>query len=150
MNLETRLRLRFFLNSIIFNGCLVFLALWLGRGQIAFVLFSVVFMFLGRNLGWWLSKASLYRDPLPLILVECVVWGGLIACIIHSLITCHHPHWILKWVFGFGVGSYVSMPNYGLHVESSVPDHMKFRHLSITTLPFLAFILCSVLLAYAL
>lgn len=136
--------------SIIINCCIALFALWLGKGQIAFVLFSIVFTVFGRQLGWWLSKASLYLDPLPVILAECVIWGGLVAYVIHVLIAWHHPNWILKWIFGFYAGSYVASPNFGLFRRSSIPDSEYLRHFTIDHLPLLIFILCSILFAYKL
>jgi len=150
MKPEISYKFAHFLASILINGSLILFALWLGKGQIAFLLFSAVFMYFGRKLGWLLSKASLYTAPLPVVLVECIIWGGLVAYLIHALITWQQPHWILKWVFGFGAGSYVSSPNIGLLAESSIPDHAYARHFTITNLPFLAFILCSLLFAYVL
>ena len=139
-----------FFASLIINGCIAVLALSIGKGQIAFVLFSIVFMYFGRRLGWWLSKVSLYWHPLPVILVECAIWGGLIAFVVHALITWHQPYWILKWIFGFGTGSYVSIPNYGLVMESSIPDRAYPRHFTISNLPFAVFVICSILFAYKL
>jgi len=66
-----------FLSRAMLVGGLVLVALLLGKGQIAFVLFSIAFLYLGRRTGWWLSKASLYGDPLPMILVELLIWGWL-------------------------------------------------------------------------
>jgi hypothetical protein len=133
-----------FLSRATFVGGLTLVALWVGKGQIAFFLFSIVFLYVGRRSGWWLSRASLYGDPLPVIFVECVIWGGLVAYLTHALIVWHHPHWILQWVFGFGVGAYVSSPNYGLIAQGSIPDHAMPRHTLITSLPFLIFIIASV------
>ena len=48
-----------FLSRLTFVGGLTLIALWLGKDQIAFVLFSIVLLYLGRRFGWWLSKASL-------------------------------------------------------------------------------------------
>jgi len=137
-----------FLSRAMFVGGLAVVALLVGRGQIAFVLFSVAFIYLGRRSGWWLSRASLYGDPLPVILVELLIWGGLVAYLIHALIVWHHPHWTLRWVFGFGAGSYVSSPNYGLVMESSIPEHAVPRHTLISSLPFLVFIIASVALSF--
>lgn len=130
------------------SGGLVALALWLGKGQIAFVLFSLVLLYLGRKLGWWLSKASLYDDPLPVVLIECVIWGGLVAYLMHDLIIWHRPHWILRWVFGFGVGSYVSVPSFGLIRDDTIPEHARSRHEMVSMLPMWVFILASVGLAF--
>jgi len=148
MKAEISHKSAYFVATVLLSGTLVLLALLLGKGQIAFVLFSIVFMYLGRRLGWWLSKASLYGDPLPVILVECFIWGGLVAYVIHALIVWHHPYWILKWVFGFGVGSYVSSPDYGLISESTVPEQAMPRHTLISSLPFVVFIIGSVGLAF--
>jgi hypothetical protein len=137
-----------FLSRMIFVGGFTLIALWLGKGQTAFVLFSIVLLYLGRRFGWWLSKASLYGDALPVILVECVIWGFLVAGLTHALIVWHHPHWILRWVFGFGVGSYVSIPNLGMIRQDTVPEHATSRHTMISLLPIWVFIAASVGLAF--
>ena len=62
-----------FLSRAMFVGGLTLVALLVGRGQIAFVLLSMAFMYVGRRSGWWLSRASLYGDPLPVILVELLI-----------------------------------------------------------------------------
>lgn len=95
-----------------------------------------------------LSRAILYSAPLAMVTVACVIWGALMAFLIHLLITWQHPHWIPKWIFGFALGAYVSIPNYGLLIESSVPDHAMFRHVMVSNLPYLIFIICSVVFAY--
>jgi hypothetical protein len=137
-----------FLSRLTFVGGLTLIALYLGKGQIAFVLFSIVLLYLGRRFGWWLSKASLYGDALLVILVECVIWGCLVAGLTHTLIVWHHPHWILRWVFGFGIGLYVSVPNFGLIREDIVPEHAMSRHTMISQLPIWVFIVASVGLAF--
>jgi hypothetical protein len=137
-----------FLSRLTFVVGLTLIGLWLGKGKIAFVLFSIVLLYLGRRFGWWLSKASLYGDALSIILVECVIWGCLVAGLTHTLIVWHHPHWILKWVFGFGVGLYISIPNYGLIRETSITEHTMLRHRLISSLPFLVFIVVSLGLSF--
>jgi hypothetical protein len=148
MKSEINRKFLHFLASVLVNGVFILFALWLGKGQISLILFSIVFMYFGRRLGWWLSKISLYKDPLPIIITECVLWGILIAYVTHVLIAWQHPYWILKWIFGFGAGSYVSSPNFGLIQEASIPDHAYHRHFTITNLPFLIFVLCSILFSY--
>jgi hypothetical protein len=137
-----------FIASLFGNALLVTIALWVGRGSVAFVLFAIVLMYLGRKIGWWLSRASLYVHPLPLILLECIVWGALVAYVVHLLVGWQQPHWLVRWIFGYGVGSYVSSPSYGLLVDSSIPEHAYPRHITIMNLPFAVFIGCSILLAY--
>ncbi len=144
----TAYNLRVLAASIILNGILVVMALWLGKGQIAFVLLSLVLMYFGRRIGWRISRASLYGDPAAVIAVECVLWGGLIAFLIHALILWNHPHWILKSIFGFGLGAYVSIPNFGLVAESTIPPEGLKRHNLISLLPLWTFILSSIGFAF--
>lgn len=97
-----------------------------------------------------LSRTILYQSPLPVAIVGSIIWGGFVAYLIHLLIAWQHPHWILKWIFGFALGSYVSIPNYGLLQESSIPDHAMLQHSLISNLPYLTFIISSILFAYLL
>ena len=136
--------------SLIINGCIVLLALWLGKSQISFVLFSIVFMYFGRRLGWILSRAFLYSSPSALVIFLCVVWGALVAYLIHLLIGWQQPHWILKCIFGFALGAYVSMPNHGLVAESTIPPDAVKRHELVSLLPLWIYILSSVACAYLL
>ena len=120
----------------------------LGLTRMAFVIIALIGMYPGRRIGWMLSRAILYQVPLFVAAVGCVLWGALVAYLIHLLVVWQHPHWILKWIFGFALGAYVSVPNYGLLAESSIPDHAKPQHLMISNLPFVVFIVCSILFAY--
>ena len=131
--------------SFLINGALLLAAVWYGRGHIGFVLCAIVFMYSGRKLGWWLSRASLYRNQMRTVLIICTIWGGLIALVIHFLIHLHHPHWLLKWIFGFGVGTYISRPDFSILKETSVPGREMAKHFLIANLPFLVFVLFSIL-----
>jgi len=150
MNQEINRSYTHVLVGLVFNGCFVSLALWLGKGQISFVLFSIVLMYYGRRLGWLLSRAFLYSSPSTFVVFLCVIWGALVAYLIHLLIGWQQPHWILKWIFGFALGAYVSMPNYGLVAESTIPEHAFKRHELISLLPLSIYILSSVGCAYLL
>jgi hypothetical protein len=114
----------------------------------AFVLIALVGMYPGRRIGWMMSRAFLYSAPIVVVVVACVLWGVLTAYLIHLLIIWQHPHWILKWIFGFALGAYVSVPNFGLLIESSVPDHAMPRHFVVSHLSYLIYIICSVVFAY--
>ncbi len=133
-----------FLAMLLVTGVFVLVAFLIGKGQIAFVLFSIVLLYCGRRMGWWLSKNSLYTWPLPVVLLQCVFWGSLVAYIVHLLILWHRPHWILQIIFGFALGAYVSRPNYGLLMEGTIPDHALPRHTLISGLPLLVFIGASI------
>ena len=117
---------------------------------VAFIFIALFGMYPGRRLGWALCRSLLYSAPLIVVAVTCIVWGALIAYLIHLLIAWQHPHWISKWIFGFALGAYVSVPNYGLLIESSVPEHAATRHFVISNFPYLIFIICSVVFAYLL
>jgi hypothetical protein len=107
-------------------------------------------MYIGRRLGWVLSRAILYSASAVVVIVACVVWGTLVAYLIHLLIGWQHPYWILKSIFGFALGAYVSIPNFGLVTESTIPPHAMKRHKLISLLPLCIFILLSVGFVYLL
>jgi hypothetical protein len=116
----------------------------------AFVLIAILGMYVGRRLGWVLSRALLYSSPSALAILLCVIWGVLIAFLIHLHIGWLHPHWILKSIFGFAFGAYVSMPNFGLVDESTIPPHAIKRHELVSLLPLGIYILSSVSFAFLL
>jgi MFS family permease len=116
----------------------------------AFIVIALVGMYIGRRLGWLLSRKTLYITRLAVVVVLCIVWGLLIAYLVHLLINWQHPYWILKIIFGFALGGYVAMPNVGLVAESSIPPNARQRHLLISLLPFWIYVLSSVGLAYLL
>src|SRR3989442_8671983 len=82
---------------------------------------SLVFMYLGRRLGWALSKNVLYPLPEPTSGLISIIWGGLIALAVRLLIEWQHPHVALKIIFGFMLGAYVAIPNFGLFNETTIP-----------------------------
>jgi hypothetical protein len=113
-----------------------------------FVLIAIVGMYLGRKLGWGLAKAVLYPAPKAVFVAASIAWGCLVALLIHILINWQHPHWVLKFVFGFALGWYVAIPNFGLFTESTIPPYAVKRHLLISFRPPLAYLISSVVLAY--
>lgn len=118
--------------------------------SIAFVVVTLVCSYIGRRLGWALSKRFLYFASFSLVIIASIFWGGLVALLMHSLILWFQPHWILKWIFGFAQGAYVSVPNFGLVAESTIPDEVKPKHEIISNAPLVVFIILSVVFAYAL
>jgi len=105
-----------------------------------FAFAAVVFMVVGRKLGWLLSRAFLYPAPIALSLVGTVVWGVLVGFSISTLIGWLHPGSILRWVLGFALGAYVSIPNFGLFNEGTIPDADQSRHLMISNVPLVAYV----------
>ena len=105
-----------------------------------FAFAAIVLMTVGRKLGWLVSKVFLYPAPIALSLVGTVVWGVLVGFSISALIGWLHPGSILKWVLGFALGAYVSIPNYGLFNPNDIPDSDQLRHLIISNVPLVAYV----------
>jgi hypothetical protein len=133
--------------SIIVYGLILVVGHFL---QFDFIAFVLVGMFTGHKLGWWLSRIVLYNLPLPLTIVLCLGWGALIGFALHTLFQEFNPGTIAK-VFAYGAGAYVSVPNYGLIAEASIPEGtvFQFRHLLIQLVPWVTFVGASFWLAFA-
>ena len=116
--------------------------------EFLFVIVTLVCSQFGRRLGWALSRRFLYSATWFLVVVASIIWGSLVALLMHGFIVWFHPHWILKWIFGFAQGAYVSVPNFGLLAESTVPEHAMLRHEFISNVPLLIFIIASVVFAF--
>lgn len=139
-----------FLASVVVNGTLILLALWLGEGLIAFLLFSIIFLYLGRKTGWFLSRELLYSSKMGTAIFACVAWGCATALLVRLLISWQHPHWALKYVLGYAQGAYVAIPNFGFVAESTIPPHAMKRHELLCHLPLWTYFFASVTFAYLL
>ena len=106
-----------------------------------FALVAFIFMYVGRQLGWTLSKVFLYPAPFALSVVGAVAWGIAVGITMSGLIGWLHPNAVFKWVLGFALGAYVAIPNYGLFSKSSIPDSEQPRHLLISNLPVVTYII---------
>jgi len=109
-----------------------------------FIIYSIIFLYIGRRLGWKLSKQFLYTSKFSLLL--CLLWGALIAIIVRILINWQNPHIILAIIFGHLLGAYISIPNFGLFQGSSIPDDVISRHNKITWFPFYNYIIVGIIL----
>jgi len=105
-----------------------------------FTLIAFVGMFVGRKIGWGLSKGFFYIAPTVLSVVGVAVWGIAVGYGMSYLIGATHPNLILRWVLGFGLGAYVAIPNFGLFQESTLPDEVMPRHFMISSLPLVGYI----------
>jgi len=103
-----------------------------------FVAYVLIAMFVGRKIGWALSEAILSGGPLPLSISLCVAWGMLFGFGLHVLIREFQPN-LIALVFGYGVGTYASVPNFGLFASRSIPSMMKDGRSLIEEVPWLAF-----------
>jgi len=113
-----------------------------------FFLIMLCVLYVGRKLGWSLSKNVLYSAPIVVVFSLCLLWGAGLAFGIHSLIRWLSPNIVLRILMGFGVGAYVSKPNYGLVAESTIHGDAMPRHVLISNLPLVAFIAASIAFAF--
>jgi hypothetical protein len=79
--------------------------------------------------------------------VVCVTWGIGLAYGLHRFILATNPGSIAK-LFGYGAIAYISIPNFGLINEGSIPEKELARHLFIKSGPWILFIAASLLLAF--
>lgn len=95
-----------------------------------------------------LSKAVLYPSHVAIGVLLCLAWGIAIGFAIHALIAWQHPNIIVRIIFGYLLGAYIAVPNYGLVAESSIPSHAMPKHNMIFTLPVFAYIVSSIAFAW--
>jgi hypothetical protein len=110
------------------------------KHNIVFVFASLVFMYAGRRLGWALSKGFFYSVPPLLSAIGTIIWGIVVGWGISSLIGWEHPNLIVKWIMGFALGAYVAVPNYGMIQESTIPDSELARHIMISFVSLIAYV----------
>jgi hypothetical protein len=116
--------------------------------SVIFAVVALVFMYIGRKIGWALSRAILYPSHVGVSAWLCIGWGIGVAYAIHALIAWQHPNIIVKIIFGLLLGAYVAVPNYGLVAESSIPPHAMPKHNMIFTLPVFIYIASSIAFAW--
>jgi hypothetical protein len=116
--------------------------------SLLFVVLAFVFLYIGRKIGWIFSRSILYPAHAGISALACVGWGVAVANGIHDLILWQHPNIIVKVIFGFLLGAYVAVPNFGLVSESSIPSHTRPKHNMIFTLPVFAYIATLLVLAW--
>jgi len=111
-----------------------------------FFLITLIFMTLGRKLGWIVSRL-LYEAPRWICVAIVVGWGIGVAFSIHGLIAWLRPGVVLRTIMGYALGGYVSVPNFGLFDESSIPEDKLPRHNLVLRLPLLVYAVSSLYFA---
>lgn len=104
-------------------------------------------MYVGRKIGWALSKRILYTAPSITAGLVSAVWGIGVAFLMFELIRWQNPNIILKIIMGYALGLYIAVPNFGLFLEDSIPDYARSRHFMISLGPTLAYITTMVVLS---
>jgi hypothetical protein len=113
-----------------------------------FFIITLVGMYVGRKIGWLLSKRLLYTSHVGVSAVLCAVWGVIVAWTVSSLVAWREPGLVLKIIMGYALGCYVSIPNFGLMKAETIPSGITARHLMISWLPLIIYAMWSVALAY--
>lgn len=103
-------------------------------------------MYIGRKLGWMVSK-PLYRCTWLALLFLLPIWGALTALGFHLLLSSFQPGWLAR-ILGFGMAVYVAIPNYGLFRADDLPIEFQARHAAIAYSPLFAFVCISSMLAF--
>ena len=113
-----------------------------------FFFVALVGMYVGRRLGWYLSKNWLYTVHVGIAAIVCVFWGILVAYSVNLLINWQEPGLILKIIMGYALGCYVAIPNFGLFKRETVSPASMSRHLMAFWFPLVVYALCSLGFAY--
>jgi hypothetical protein len=111
------------------------------------ILVMTVGLFIGRQAGWFCSKALLYPSPTALTAILCVAWGGAMAYATRVLIQSQHLGTI-PGVITYAAAAYVSIPNYGLFAEHTIPSDAQAKHHIITVVSLVTFLVASILFAF--
>ncbi|MGH7603533.1 MAG: hypothetical protein ACRENK_05970 [Gemmatimonadaceae bacterium] len=112
-----------------------------------FALVMLATMYLGRRLGWIASRRVFYRETGAVLWFLVLMWGVAVSWIIRVSIDAGHPGTLIRWVLGYALGLYITVPNYGLFLESTIPTEDIRRHQVITSVPLVAYVVTSALLA---
>ena len=108
-----------------------------------FIISCAVAPFVGRKLGWTLSRRVFYAAPSWIAVPLCLLWGVAIALGFRCLVTGLHPNIVLA-IFGFMAGAYVAVPDYGMGEVWAFPQGNATRKDIVSNFPFLLYIVASV------
>ena len=115
--------------------------------NIYFFIITFIGMYIGRKIGWILSRSVLYNPKLSQISTAliCFLFGISVAFLIHLVIYWQHPNIVMSIIFGYILGVYVSIPNYGLLDKSTIPHTKQFHHHLIGTTSVISYIIAIIL-----
>jgi hypothetical protein len=100
----------------------------------AFPLIMLLLLWPIRKIGWTLSY-YLYTINTVVCVIILTAWGAGVGFIIGTLDWNLKPNIVLKIIFGFFEGLYLSCPNFMLLKESTIPYEAQPRHLLISLYP---------------
>ncbi len=112
-----------------------------------FALAMLLLLYAARKGGWFVSRRVLYRESGVLLVLSCVAWGLAMAWLLRLSINALEPGTLNRWILGYALGAYIAIPNFGLVLETTIPDAHLPRHRAISNFPVIAYALASVALA---
>ncbi len=104
----------------------------------AFSFIMLVLLYPIRKIGWMLSSV-LYRVNSVICIIMLTVWGVGLGFLVGTLDWNLKPNIVLKIIFGFFEGLYLSCPNFGMLNESTIPLEAQSRHKLISYYPQIVF-----------
>lgn len=104
-------------------------------------------LYVGRKLGWALSRSVLYAAPGGVAALACILWGCVVAFAVRAAVTAYQPHIILK-VIAYLEGAYLAIPNYGLIAPATIPPDGVGRHGIVSNVPLAVYVGSALLLAF--
>lgn len=93
-------------------------------------------------------SSFLYYTNSVLCIMLLTVWGGGIGFLVGTLDRNFNPHIVLKIIFGFFGGLYLSSPNFGKFNESTIPWDAQKRHKLIAHYPQVIFAITAFVMFY--
>jgi hypothetical protein len=111
--------------------------------MLLFFVCCIVASYLGRKLGWTLSRHLFYATPSAIAVPLCLLWGVAIAYGFRRMVTGLHPNIILA-IIGFMAGGYISIPDYGMGDVWQYGYGSATRHDIVSNFPFLTYIIASI------
>ena len=101
-----------------------------------------------RRIGWAISKSVLYTTPQVISVFIAILWAAIVAYLVHALIRWQSPNLVIKIIFGYGFGSYLSIPNFALFDQSTLPPEEIKRTAFLYVASLTGFAVGSVVLAF--
>ena len=115
----------------------------------AFFFMAVIFMYVGRKVGWLLSRAILCTASPAVSGAVGSIWGCAIALTMFWLIRWQEPNIFLKVIMGYALGWYIAIPNFGLSQNDSATGSANPRNVMVSTGPPLVYIVTMVVLSFS-
>jgi hypothetical protein len=113
-----------------------------------FIVIAVLGLVVFRKIGRALSKKVFYLGPGWIVGFGTAVWGALMATLVFLLIFLLHPNLFVEVAFGWLLGAYLAIPNYGLWHSNSLPDSLRDRHRFLSTRPLISYLCLAAWLAF--